>query len=418
MTSHALYSWHQMHYIWHVIYCVSYHIHYMCDIAQCLYVWHHTLYGYDISTLYGITHSVMTTQPLCLTSHQVYLCHHMPCTNFIKPSVCMTSQPLYIYDKVCTTYDNTSTLYDITRLYLWHESLYIWNHIHYTWPHVHCICVITPTLPMISQPLYVWYHIQYMCDILSTWFKTSYSVYDITTLCFDDTTLGICMTSLAPQMTSHYLYHTKLRYLWYHIYFRHDITPTVSDITHTVSFSSQSLHWYHTHVCMTSYSLYTTSHHSLCHHTTYLWHHSLYIWNHIQYVGQHIHYTLDIIATNLCHHTHSIDIITPTLCMTSHSAYEWQILHYTRHHMLILWHQTTVFMTSHRLYLRLYPLYLCNHVHCIDDISPTVSIRSHPLYMTSYPLYTPSQTMHVCHHTHTFDDITPFVCRTSHPLYV
>ena len=71
----------------------------------------------------------------------------------------------------------------------------------------------------------------------------------------------------------------------------------------------------------------------------------LYIWNHIHYVGQHIHYTFDIIATNLCHHTHSIDITTPTLCMTSHSAYVWQILHYTRHHILTLWHQTTVFMT-------------------------------------------------------------------------
>ena len=65
MTSHALYWWHHMQYIWHVIYCVWCHIHYMCDITQCLYLWHQKLYVYDISTLYDITHSVMKTQLLC-----------------------------------------------------------------------------------------------------------------------------------------------------------------------------------------------------------------------------------------------------------------------------------------------------------------------------------------------------------------
>ena len=59
------YSWYHMHYIWHVIYCVWYHIHYMCDITQCLYLWHHALYVYNISTLYSITYNVMKTQLLC-----------------------------------------------------------------------------------------------------------------------------------------------------------------------------------------------------------------------------------------------------------------------------------------------------------------------------------------------------------------
>ena len=93
---HVHYTWHRIHplwqqpfvlmtsqdYIWHIVYCVWYHIHYMCDIRKCLYLRPHTLYVKDICTLYGITHIVMTTQPLCnftattLTSHPLYLCCH------------------------------------------------------------------------------------------------------------------------------------------------------------------------------------------------------------------------------------------------------------------------------------------------------------------------------------------------------
>ena len=75
--------------------------------------------------------------------------------------------------------------------------------------------------------------------------------------------------------------------------------------------------------------------------------------------------------------------------VTSHSPYMWHRFHYARHHILTLWHQTTVFMSSQPLYLTSCPLYLCHHIHCVDDITPTVFMRSHPLYMmTSYPLYT------------------------------
>ena len=76
-------------------------------------------------------------------------------------------------------------------------------------------------------------------------------------------------------------------------------------------------------------------------------------------------------------------------------------------------------MTSHPLYLTWYPLYLCHHIHCIDDITATQFLRCHPLYMTtSYPFYMTSQPLNVCHHTNSFNDITPFSCRTSNPLYV
>ena len=76
-------------------------------------------------------------------------------------------------------------------------------------------------------------------------------------------------------------------------------------------------------------------------------------------------------------------------------------------------------MTPHPLYLTSYILYLCHHIHSLDDITPTEFLRSHPLYMmTSYPLHMTSQPLNVCHLTHFFNDISPFVCRTSHPLYV
>ena len=97
----------------------------------------------------------------------------------------------------------------------------------------------------------------------------------------------------------------------------------------------------------------------------------------------------------MCPHTHCIDNITPTLCMTSHSPYVWHRLHYTRHHILTLWTQTTVFMSSHQLYLTLCPLYLCHHIHCINDITQTWFLRSHLLqFTTSYPLYTTWQQLY------------------------
>ena len=199
--------------------------------------------------------------------------------------------------------------------------------------------------------------------------------------------LGICVTSFALQMTSHPLYHTKPEYLWCHMHFRLDITTPVSDIAPTVSLSSQPLHWYHTHFWMTSHPP-SVCHHmnyiyhhiqSLCHHTTvlmtsqplYMKPHAVCRATYTLYMRHHTHY--------LCPHTHSIDNVTATLCMISHTPYVWHRLHYTRHHILTLGPKTTVFMSSHPLYWTSCPLYLCHHIHCIDDITPNVFLRSHLL---------------------------------------
>ena len=188
-------------------------------------------------------------------------------------------------------------------------------------------------------------------------------------------------------MTSHSLYHTTPQYLWCHNHFRHDITHPASDIAPTLSSSPQAPHRYHTHFWMTSqfpsvwHHMHYIEHHnqSLFHHTTvlmtsqplYMKLHPVGWATYTLYMRHHNHY--------LCPLTHCIDNITPTLCMTWHSPCVWHRLHFTRHHILNLWPQTTVFFSSHPLCSTSCPLYLCHHLHCIDDITPNVSLRSHPL---------------------------------------
>ena len=176
-------------------------------------------------------------------------------------------------------------------------------------------------------------------------------------------------------MTSHPLFQTLYPLYLCHHNFSTDITPTFE--------------WHHTHLlCDIICTIYNLTSNPDVIALLYLGHHNLYIWNHIQYVGQHIHYTWDITAT-ICVLTDSEDIIvwcieniTPTLCMTLLLPYVWHPLHYTKHHILTLWPQTTMFMSSHPLYWTSCPLYLCHHIHSIDDITPTEFLRSNPLYMT------------------------------------
>ena len=173
MTSHALYRWYHMHYIWHVIYCVWYHIHFMCDITQCLYLWHGTHYVYDISTLYGVTHSVMTTLPLCnftatmsdvtptesVSSHPVDQFYHTQCMCEITATMCMTS---YAWNETSHSqfrtshhfrYDLRSTLSDLI------STVYLWSHAPYRWYHSHYMYDLTSSISVISHPLYLWHNI-------------------------------------------------------------------------------------------------------------------------------------------------------------------------------------------------------------------------------------------------------------------
>ena len=224
--------------------CVTSHNSCTSDITQSMFMTYpHYMASHTVlwqQTHYG------TSQPLCLTSHPLYLCHHMPWIKFIKPSVCMTSQPLCVRHHMHYMWHHIHNLRHHTTLCMTSGPLSLTSLPLYLCHHSHPIDDITATICMSSHPVYLWYHIHYIYDILST-------KYDITTLCVDDKTLGICMTSFALHMTKHSLYHTKAQYLWYHIHFRQDNTAPVSDIAPTVSMSSHRLHWHLTHFCMTSH---------------------------------------------------------------------------------------------------------------------------------------------------------------------
>ena len=156
----------------------------------------------------------------------------------ITATICMTSYALYMTSH---WFFRTSHhfIYASSPLYLTSCPVYMCHH-------TQSISDITDTTYMTSYPVYLWYRIHYIYDIIS-------SKYYITKLFVDDTTLGICMTYFALQMTSHTLFQIKLQNLWGHIHFRHDITAPLSDNIPTVSLSSQPLHWYHTHYHMTSH---------------------------------------------------------------------------------------------------------------------------------------------------------------------
>ena len=193
----------------------------------------------------------------------------------ITSNVSVSSQPMYQFYQTQCMYDITSTIcmksYVIRvtshplfmtsqHFFMTSSPLYMTSHpLYLTLPplhlchHTHSINDITANICMILHPVYVWHPIHYIYDIIP-------SMYDITTLCVEDTTLSICMTSFALQVTLHPPYHNKPQYLWFHIHLRHDITPTLLDIPPTVSLSSQPLQWYHTHFCMTSLPLYVWHH--------------------------------------------------------------------------------------------------------------------------------------------------------------
>ena len=262
------YLWHCMHYIQYItriiydnsstLYDVTFTVcatsHSDSMISNIICSWHiHFIW---------ITHSAMTTkhcvpsQPLGLTFHSKYFWLNTQCTNAMTRSECKSSQPLhvwhhmhYIWHHIYSLWPHTTLFMTSSPLYLTTHPFYVTSHPLYLCNHTHSINDITATQYMISQTVYMWHSTHYIYDIIST-------MFDNTTLWVVDTTLVICVTSFALEMISHQFYHTKPPYLWCHIHFRNGITTTLSNITPTVSFSSQHLHWYLTHFSLTSYPLY------------------------------------------------------------------------------------------------------------------------------------------------------------------
>ena len=114
---------HYIHYITRLIYDISSTL-YDVTFTMCVTSHNDSMYDikhyvYDIFTWNLLTHRVITTHPLCAFTaimpdiNSVYFWHDTQCTNFMKRSECMSSQPLYV----------------------WPHMHYIWHHIHSLWYH-------------------------------------------------------------------------------------------------------------------------------------------------------------------------------------------------------------------------------------------------------------------------------------------
>ena len=166
-------------------------------------------------------------------------------------------------DIICTKDYITYTLSNQTTVFMMSHPLRASHHKHSVTYRTHCICVITPTLSIVTQLAYVSYHIQYTCDFLSTVFITSYPLLVTTQNC----------VLLIPH--SAYVWHPS-HYRWYHI---HSITPnhSIYDVTSTSG--------------MISVPLYQTLH------ALYLSHQKLSTDIIPTFVWHHTHYLCDIICT-------------------------------------------------------------------------------------------------------------------------
>ena len=233
-----------------------------CMSSQHVFVWHHTHHiWHHIHSLWNHTTLFMTSSPLYLTSHPLYmtlrplyLCNHTHSINDISATLCVISHTVYMWHTI--QYMISYSLCMTTQICVWliPHSAYVWHHLHYSCYHIHSI---TP----------------------------NHNIYDVTN--------SSGMTSLPLYKTSHSLYlcHHNLStdiiptFVWHHTHYMDDNICTLHNII-SIPYVITLL---------------------------YLCHHSLYIWNHIQHVGPHIHYTCDIRATNLCHHSHSIENITHAL---------------------------------------------------------------------------------------------------------
>ena len=164
----AQYSWYHMHYIWHVIYCVWYQINYMCDITQCLYLWHHALYVYNISTLYNITHSVMTTQ---------LLCNFTATMSDITPTVSVSSHPVDQFYQTKCMYDITGTMFMTSyTLQVTSHPQFRTSH-HFMYDIRSTLSDLTSTVSLLSHPPYQCYYSHYMYELTSSISVTSHPLY-------------------------------------------------------------------------------------------------------------------------------------------------------------------------------------------------------------------------------------------------
>ena len=360
---HNLYIWNHIQYVgWHIHLTCHIHSQYLCHLTHCIDNITPTLFMISHTPCVALFALYKTSQPHFLTSN-----HHFeditPTILDIVSTVSVSSHQLYQWYHSHFMFDITSSICEtFCLLYLWHCMHYVWHHNPLCWLHhtrhiYDIICTtedvkstlsLQATIFMTSHPLQAWHH----------------------TPCIRHCTNCIFVITTSPLISHPLLY---------------DITPTI---------------------CVTSHALYITSYPLLI--SSHYFSYDSTNWTYETTSSMQLKiYTILVTSQSV------VCVITPTVLRASHPLFVWHHthLHYRRYYILTLWNQTTIFMTSEPLYLTSYQRYFCQHIHCIDDITPTLFMRSHPLYMlTSYPLYMTSLPL-MC-------VITPTFSTVLHPLYV
>ena len=214
----------------------------------------------------------------------------------------MTSQTLYVWQHMHYIWHHIHSLWHLITLFMTSGPLYLTSRPLFQSHYTHSIDDISATLCMISLPVYQWHPIRSIYDVIST-------MYDITTLYVNDTTLGIYdIICPAHVITSTLSHHTTVLMMshplqaWHHTHcIRHHthcifvikISPLISHPQH--------IHYMCDIIC-TIYNIRSTPHVIT---QLYLWHHNLCIWNGIQYIGNI--YTIHVTSQSL------FCVITPTV---------------------------------------------------------------------------------------------------------
>ena len=100
----------------------------------------------------------------------------------------------------------------------------------------------------------------------------------------------------------------------------------------------------------------------------------------------------------LCNHTHLIDDITPFVCMKSHPLNVGHHRHYLWHHILSWWHRTIVYMSWNPLCFWHHIQYIWWHTLCVWQHKLYIWLETHSICHHIYC---------ICHHNHSVEDITP-----------
>ena len=107
MTSHALYMTSSTVYGIPFTICVISHNACISDITHPMFMTY-PLYMESHRVFWEHNYCV-TSQPLCLISHALYLCHQC-CGSILSNPVYVWHHSHYVYDIICTTCDITSTI--------------------------------------------------------------------------------------------------------------------------------------------------------------------------------------------------------------------------------------------------------------------------------------------------------------------